>query len=120
MAIPRAAYLSAGGHETVRDVVIEDLALAAHLDAEGVPVEAWVGGGIAYRIVYTGTLTVDPEPLPPEHPLWTAPNVIHSMHLSGRSQSRMFLRAAQLFVENLHAFVEKRPLRNQVDLEAGY
>lgn len=64
--------------------------------------------------------TVSPEPLPPEHPLWGAPNVIHSMHLSGRSQTRMFLRAAELFVENLNAFVEGRPLRNEVDLEAGY
>ncbi|HEX8302347.1 NAD(P)-dependent oxidoreductase [Sphingomonas sp.] len=64
--------------------------------------------------------TVTPEPLPPEHPLWTAPNIILSMHLSGRSQTRMFVRAAALFVENLHAFVEGRPLKNEVDLAAGY
>lgn len=64
--------------------------------------------------------TVTPEPLPPEHPLWTTPNVIHSMHLSGRSQTRMFLRAAALFVENVNAFVEGRPLTNEVDLAAGY
>jgi hypothetical protein len=42
------------------------------------------------------------------------------MHLSGRSQTRMFLRAAELFVANLHAFVEGRPLTNEVDLAAGY
>ncbi|MBX3564606.1 MAG: D-2-hydroxyacid dehydrogenase [Sphingomonas sp.] len=64
--------------------------------------------------------TVTPEPLPPEHPLWTTPNIIHSMHLSGRSQTRMFLRGAALFVENLHAFLEGRPLKNEVDLAAGY
>ncbi len=64
--------------------------------------------------------TVTPEPLPPDHPLWTTPNVIHSMHLSGRSQTRMFMRATALFVENLHAFIEGRPLQNEVDLEAGY
>ncbi len=64
--------------------------------------------------------TVTPEPLPPEHPLWTAPNIIHSMHLSGRSQTRMFVRAAALFVDNLHAFIEGRPLQNEVDLAAGY
>jgi len=64
--------------------------------------------------------TVAPEPLPPEHPLWTAPNIILSMHLSGRSQTRMFVRAAELFVENIHAFLEGRPLRNEVDLAAGY
>jgi phosphoglycerate dehydrogenase-like enzyme len=64
--------------------------------------------------------TVTPEPLPPEHPLWTTPNIIHSMHLSGRSQTRMFTRAAKLFVDNLNAFVQGRPLTNEVDLLAGY
>jgi phosphoglycerate dehydrogenase-like enzyme len=64
--------------------------------------------------------TVTPEPLPPEHPLWDAPNAIHSMHLSGRSQTRIFLRAAALFVENLDAYVAGRPLKNEVDLAAGY
>jgi phosphoglycerate dehydrogenase-like enzyme len=62
----------------------------------------------------------DPEPLPPEHPLWDAPNTIHSMHLSGRSTSRMFTRAAALFVENVHLFVAGKPMRNMVDLDVGY
>jgi phosphoglycerate dehydrogenase-like enzyme len=64
--------------------------------------------------------TVTPEPLPPDHPLWTAPNAIHSMHLSGRSQTRMFLRATELFVDNLKAFMAGQPLKNEVDLAAGY
>ena len=64
--------------------------------------------------------TVSPEPLPPDDPLWTAPNALLSMHLSGRSQTKMFTRATALFVENLKAFVEGRPLRNEVDLAAGY
>ncbi|NIJ18511.1 phosphoglycerate dehydrogenase-like enzyme [Sphingomonas naasensis] len=64
--------------------------------------------------------TVTPEPLPPEHPLWSTPNILHSMHLSGRSQTRMFVRAAELFVRNLHAFIAGDPLENEVDLEAGY
>lgn len=64
--------------------------------------------------------TVSPEPLPPDDPLWTAPNTIHSMHLSGRSQTLMFRRATEIFVENLAAYLEGRPLRNEVDLAAGY
>lgn len=64
--------------------------------------------------------TVTPEPLPPEHPLWAAPNTIHTMHLSGRSQTRMFQRAATLFLENLDAFLGGRPMKNVVDLDAGY
>ncbi len=64
--------------------------------------------------------TVTPEPLPADHPLWTTPNAILSMHLSGRSQTRMFLRATELFVSNLSAFLAGQPLRNEVDLDAGY
>lgn len=64
--------------------------------------------------------TVDPEPLPADDPLWRAPNAIHSMHLAGRSQTRMFQRAAALFLDNLAAFREGRPMRNTVDLDAGY
>lgn len=64
--------------------------------------------------------TVTPEPLPGDHPLWTAPNTLHSMHLSGRSQTKMFQRAAALFLDNLDAFLNHRPMRNIVDLDAGY
>ncbi|PZP10073.1 MAG: D-2-hydroxyacid dehydrogenase, partial [Sphingomonas hengshuiensis] len=63
---------------------------------------------------------VTPEPLPADHPLWSAPNAIHSMHLSGRSQTKMFQRATALFLENLAAFLDGRPMTNVVDLDAGY
>jgi phosphoglycerate dehydrogenase-like enzyme len=63
---------------------------------------------------------VDPEPLPADDPLWTTPNTIHSMHLSGRSQTRMFERAADLFLHNLAAFRGGGTMRNVVDLDAGY
>ncbi len=62
----------------------------------------------------------EPEPLPHDHPLWAAPNALISMHLSGRSQTGMFARAAALFLDNLHAFRLGRPMRNVVDLHAGY
>ena len=61
-----------------------------------------------------------PEPLPPEHPLWSAPNCLVTMHLSGRSQTKMFARAAALFLENLRQFLAGRPMRNVADLDAGY
>ncbi|WP_010183403.1 D-2-hydroxyacid dehydrogenase [Sphingomonas sp. PAMC 26605] len=64
--------------------------------------------------------TVSPEPLPTDHPLWSAPNTIHSMHLAGRSQTRMFQRAAALFLRNLDAFLAGRAMENVVDLDAGY
>ena len=62
----------------------------------------------------------NPEPLPPEHPLWCAPNAIITMHLSGRSQTTMFARGAALFRKNLVAFLAGEPMTNVADLTAGY
>lgn len=62
----------------------------------------------------------NPEPLPSEHPLWSAPNCMITMHLSGRSQTKMFQRAAALFLDNLVAYCNGRALRNVADLDAGY
>ena len=62
----------------------------------------------------------DPEPLPPEHPLWEMDNVHISMHLSGRAQSMMFQRSAQRFLENLERYRSGVPLLHQVDLALGY
>lgn len=74
----------------------------------------------ARRIAGAFLDTVDPEPLPSDDPLWSAPNTIHSMHLAGRSQTQMFQRAGALFLDNLAAFRAGRPMRNVVDLDAGY
>lgn len=62
----------------------------------------------------------NPEPLPGDHPLWSAPNAIITMHLSGRSQTTMFAKGAALFLENLGAFLAGEPLKNVADLTAGY
>ena len=62
----------------------------------------------------------EPEPLPPEHPLWAHPQVHISMHMSGRSQTRMFERAAARFLENLAHFKAGEPLTYRVNLDAGY
>lgn len=64
--------------------------------------------------------TVSPEPLPPDNPLWKAPNCLLSMHLSGRSQTSMMNSAARLFLHNLTAFRTGSPMINAVDLNAGY
>ncbi|WP_188054856.1 D-2-hydroxyacid dehydrogenase [Sphingosinithalassobacter sp. CS137] len=82
--------------------------------------DALVEALVKRRIAGAFLDTVTPEPLPPEHPLWSAPNAILTMHLSGRSQTRMFQRAAALFLENLEAFRAGKPMKNVVDLAAGY
>ena len=62
----------------------------------------------------------DPEPLPADHALWDAPNTIITMHLSGRSQTKMFQRGAALFLENLAAYRSGKPMKNVTNLDEGY
>lgn len=59
------------------------------------------------------------EPLPPEHPLWQAPNVWITPHISW-SSPHFRRRAIEIFFENLRRYRSGEPLVNQVDLEAGY
>ena len=62
----------------------------------------------------------DPEPLPSDHPMWQLDNAHVTMHLSGRSQTRMVERAAQRFLENLARYRAGDAMQYQVDLARGY
>lgn len=56
---------------------------------------------------------VDPEPLPPDHPLWTAPNVIITPHNAGDTPASE--RAAwALAVEQMRRYAAGEQLRNVV------
>ena len=61
-----------------------------------------------------------PEPLQPEHPLWALDNAQITMHLSGRAQTKMFMRSADRFIENLANWHRGEPVTPQLDLELGY
>jgi phosphoglycerate dehydrogenase-like enzyme len=52
---------------------------------------------------------VDPEPLPPEHPLWHAPGALISPHVGGPT-SAFLPRAKRLLVGQLNRFVNRQPL----------
>ena len=54
---------------------------------------------------------VDPEPLPADHPLWRAPNLLVSPHVGGAS-SAMWPRAHRLVREQLARFAAGQPLEN--------
>jgi len=54
---------------------------------------------------------VDPEPLPAEHPLWSAPNLLIAPHVGGNS-SAMQPRAYRLVREQLQRFAAGEPLAN--------
>lgn len=61
------------------------------------------------------------EPLPPESPLWDAPNLLITPHVSGNYHMRQILETVvKIAGENLSAFMEGRPIRNEVDFQSGY
>ena len=62
----------------------------------------------------------DPEPLPPDHPLWSLDNAHVTMHLSGIPTAASQARAAERFLRNCERFRAGQPLEAQVDLARGY
>ena len=70
-----------------------------------------------------GLDVTDPEPLPPDHPLWRFGNVIITPHVSGigfghlgKTQSDVW----RIALENLRRWCAGEPLMNVVDQEQGY
>jgi phosphoglycerate dehydrogenase-like enzyme len=61
----------------------------------------------------------DPEPLPEGHPLWSAPNLIITPHVAGRSREALG-RVRALVTENLRRYMAGEPLLSVVNIERGY
>lgn len=59
------------------------------------------------------------EPLPPDHPLWKAPNLILTPHVSGFSP-KYKERAGIMFAENLKRYLRAEPLLNEYQPERHY
>jgi len=73
----------------------------------------------AGRIAAAGLDVVEPEPLPPGHPLWTLPNVIITPHVAAGSD-KVFGRVLLMAQENLRRWVAGEPLLSVVDPARGY
>jgi len=56
----------------------------------------------------------DPEPLPPDHPLWELPNVLITPHMAGDSPSSV-IRSFELAGDQIRRFAAGEPLINEVD-----
>lgn len=62
-----------------------------------------------------------PEPLPEDHPLWTARNCIITPHISGdMGLPETIDITVDIFCENLKRYADGRELTNLIDVNAGY
>jgi len=61
-----------------------------------------------------------PEPIPPGHRLWTTPNLIISPHTSADDPATYNPRSLDIFLDNLRAWRDGRPLPNRFDITRGY
>lgn len=59
------------------------------------------------------------EPLPPESPLWTMPNVIVTPHIAGMRDD-YGAQFTAIFADNLGRYARGEPMRNVVDPARGY
>src|SRR5215472_8900597 len=73
--------------------------------------ERWIGGA--------GIDVTEKEPLPPDSPLFSLPNVILTPHISGES-IHYGKRLTALFADNLRRYRAGKPLRNRYDAIRGY
>jgi phosphoglycerate dehydrogenase-like enzyme len=100
-ALRPSAYLI----NIARGAIVDEAALITALQ------EGWIAGA--------GLDTVTTEPLPPDNPLWSFPNVFITPHCSAISPY-LKQRITELFLDNLQRYQAGLPLRNVVDKQAGY
>jgi phosphoglycerate dehydrogenase-like enzyme len=63
----------------------------------------------------------DPEPLPPEHPLWNAKNIMITPHIAGQFHLQdTFEKIVRIACENLKLYRGGKALKNMVDYSTGY
>jgi phosphoglycerate dehydrogenase-like enzyme len=70
-------------------------------------------------IAGAGLDVTEPEPLPANHPLWRAPNVIITPHMAGSSRVKLD-RMWAVMLENVRRFVAGEKMLSVVDVRRGY
>jgi glyoxylate/hydroxypyruvate reductase A len=97
---PGSLYASVGRGNTTDEPALIAALQAGHL------------GGAVLDVTAT-------EPLPPNHPLWTLPQVLLTQHTGGGQPGEAEGKIDQ-FVRNLRRLQAGQPLENQVMLAQGY
>ncbi|MBO1077837.1 D-2-hydroxyacid dehydrogenase [Roseomonas haemaphysalidis] len=96
---PGAAFVNIG-----RGAVVDQPALCAALQRG--------------QVGFAALDVTEPEPLPPEDPLWSMPNVLISPH-SASTVSRENARITAIFIDNLRCWLDGRPQAMRNILEPG-
>jgi phosphoglycerate dehydrogenase-like enzyme len=81
--------------------------------------EALLAGLRSGHLAGAGLDVTDPEPLPPESPLWREPGVVITAHSSGNTP-RSYERYQRLLLDNLGRWMRGEALLNVVDKRLGY
>ncbi|HZD65061.1 MAG TPA: 2-hydroxyacid dehydrogenase [Acidimicrobiales bacterium] len=89
------------------DALVVNVGRGPVLDTDAMVAEATTG-----RLRAALDVT-DPEPLPPDHPLWRCPGVIITPHVAGGATD-FYPRAAQFVAQQVRRFAASEPLRNVV------
>jgi phosphoglycerate dehydrogenase-like enzyme len=71
------------------------------------------------QIAGAGLDVTEKEPLPPDNPLWDAPNLILTPHRAGASQHRPRM-VFEFFKENLERYLNGERPRNVIDKRRGF
>jgi phosphoglycerate dehydrogenase-like enzyme len=69
-------------------------------------------GGLVSDVFWT-------EPLPPESPFWDMPNVIISPHSASTADTEN-AKLTDIFVDNIHRYLEGKTMRNILDKKTLY
>lgn len=103
LAMKKGAYfLNVGRGNAVDNVALAEVLTSGHL------------GGAAVDVI-------EPEPLPLDHPLWTAPNSLLTPHVAGGFHVEDILeKVVAISCDNLKRYFAGEPLLNLVDRQAGY
>lgn len=99
---PGAYFLNVGRGSSVDSMALADALNSRHLAGAAIDV-------------------TDPEPLPREHPLWTAENLLITPHISGGYHlQHTHDTIISIAADNLVRFSDGKPLINIVDFSTGY
>lgn len=97
-----AYFLNVGRGSSVDSLALADALNSGHLAGASIDV-------------------TDPEPLPADHPLWNARDILITPHISGGDHLyETTERIVGIAADNLNRFVNGQELRNIVDPDAGY